>query len=106
MEKIVCQKCNQESFVKVEKVYENFVLVGEKKICAFCGEEVIEDDVIKIEKDTKNLFEQEKEKKICRDCVHYVINPWTQKCVLKKTYVDALDSCNQFRKRALQENNK
>ncbi|MFC1643618.1 hypothetical protein ACFL1F_00880 [Chlamydiota bacterium] len=97
--KIICPKCNQETFIKKEKVYQGFTPIGDRNICAFCNEE-IDEDKVKIKKDDKlEIFDEEKEKKVCRLCRHYVVNPWTQKCVLHKKYVEALDSCGDFIKR-------
>ena len=99
MKKILCHHCGNESFLKTEKIYDGFTPVGEKKVCAFCKEEIASEEAAPLEEKKPEFLSDESKKDVCRFCKHYVLNPWTQKCVLRNEYVEALDSCDEFKAR-------
>ena len=57
------------------------------------------EEVTVMDEKKPDILGEKTEKKVCRLCKHYVINPFTQKCVLHKKYVEALDSCDDFIKK-------
>lgn len=109
---IVCPLCGEESLVRREPVFEGFKKVGEKRFCSSCGGElpdeaseappadtrpsIFQDD----EPDTPDVFGDEERRRCCRYCVHYVLNPFTQRCGLHERDVEATDLCFDFEARA------
>lgn len=107
---IHCSACGAEAFLSREPVYEGFKKVGEALSCSACGfvfesEEsvpykekesvpVIFTDADRSEK--VEVFEAGENKRLCRYCVEYVVNPFMQFCSHHKKEVQATDSCEQF----------
>ncbi len=97
---IQCPQCGQKSALKIEKVFDDlFNLIGERKICAFCKFEFKEDEIQYASSKTPKIFDPKAERKICQYCRHYVMNAWTQKCMLWNKEVTATDSCEKFEKK-------
>ncbi len=95
-EKIFCPSCRQESTVKTEKKYDGFTPVGEVKTCAFCGYEFEGGGPEAIKEKAPDWAKGEGHKKVCHRCLHYLVNPFIQKCGLSQKEVKALDSCPKF----------
>jgi len=95
---IKCPQCGEKSFIKTENIYEGFKVIGVKKTCGLCGYEIKDEDKIEFIEDPK-ILSDEPEKKFCRDCIYYVVHPWTQKCTLLNKEVTALDSCEKFQRK-------
>ncbi len=106
---IQCTACGQESWVLREPLYEGFTKVGETFVCAACGHVYAsEDDVPYVvsrgpalftEADrtpAPAVFAEDEQKRLCRYCRHYVVNPFTQWCGVHKREVEATDTCDQF----------
>ena len=94
--KIFCPHCRQESAVNVVKKYDGFAEVGETVTCAFCGYEFGEEEPTVIEEKRPGWVDDDKLKKVCHRCHHYVINPFVQKCVLHQREIEAMDTCAEF----------
>ena len=94
--KIFCPHCRQESAIKIEKIYDGFTPVGETKTCAFCGHEFVDGEPAVIEEKIPEALKQRGERKVCYRCLHYVVNPFVQKCALHGKEVEALGSCPDF----------
>lgn len=107
---IICSECGAEAFLTREPVYDGLSKTGETLSCSACGfvfesEEVIPykekeaapqiftdaDRSVKIE-----VFEEGENKRLCRYCAEYVVNPFMQFCSHHKKEVQATDSCDEF----------
>lgn len=95
---ILCPKCGQKTPLKIQKIFDDhFNPVAEKKICSFCKLEFMADEKIPyLEAKTQTIFDPHAERRICQYCKNYVVNPWTQKCMLWNKEVTATDSCSSF----------
>ena len=106
---IVCTACGAETLVRREPVYEGFKKTGEQFVCVDCGHAYAsEDDVpFKERKSAKvfsdddlspavDVFDEDEKWKNCRYCIHYVVNPFTQRCSLHVKQVAATDLCEDF----------
>lgn len=107
---IICPHCDAETFLKRESVYEGLKKAGEALSCAACGfifsseSEVpfkahvaapnIFTDADRSEKVA--VFDEGENRRICRYCADYVVNPFMQFCSRHKKEVQATDSCPQF----------
>ena len=107
---IICLHCGAETFLKREPVYEGLKKIGETLSCAACGyifpseSEVpfkthaaapkIFTDADRSEKVA--VFDEGENRRICRYCADYVVNPFIQFCSRHKKEVQATDSCPQF----------
>jgi hypothetical protein len=97
---IECPNCRQKTPLKIEKVFDDqFRPIGEKKICSFCKFVFETEEIPIVHERTLNLFDPKAERHICQYCMHYVVNPWTQKCMLWNKEVTATDSCPKYEKR-------
>jgi hypothetical protein len=111
MIEILCTACGAEALLKREPVYEGFKKIGEALSCASCGhvyaseadvpfkakrkiEVFTEDD----RPDTIAVFTEDEKQRACRYCVHYVVNPFAQRCDLHRKFVEATDECGDFEK--------
>ena len=106
----ICLHCGAETFLKREPVYEGLKKIGETLSCAACGflfpseSEVpfkahvaapnIFTDADRSEKVA--VFDEGENRRICRYCADYVVNPFIQFCSRHKKEVQATDSCPQF----------
>ncbi len=110
---IVCAVCGRESLAIRQPVYEGFKKTGEVFTCASCGH-VYENEAdvpfkdkeetpkIFTEADRDSLpeiFDEKDDRRLCRHCAHYVINPFTQWCGLHRKEVEATDFCEQFKEK-------
>jgi len=106
---IVCSACGEEALLRREPVYEGFRKTGEKRICSACGHVFAsEDDVPYKEARAPSVFsdddrpaavavfDADERRRVCRYCVHYVVNPFTQRCGLHDRLVEATDTCDDF----------
>lgn len=106
---IQCPACGTDSLLIRRPVYDGFKKTGESLHCASCGHRFdSESDVpFKVSRSPKifteedrseevQLFEENEHRRLCRYCVHYVVNPFTQWCARHRKEVAATDSCPQF----------
>lgn len=113
---IDCSACGRETLLRREPVYEGFKKTGERLLCAGCGHLYArEEDVpfkdrsgprIFSESDksgTPRIFQGDEGKRTCRYCRHYVVNPFAQRCGLRRTFVEATDFCERFEKKPAAE---
>ncbi len=93
-----------------ESVYEGFSKIGEQLSCSACGfvfaseaevpfkekesAPVIFTDADRSEKVV--VFDEDENKRLCRYCAEYVVNPFMQFCARHKKEVQATDSCDDF----------
>jgi hypothetical protein len=45
------------------------------------------------------LFDEDEGRRTCRHCVHYLVNPFTQRCALHDKNIEATDTCLDFEAR-------
>jgi rubredoxin len=107
---IICRNCGADTLLNREAVYDGFTKTGEKLICSSCGfEYAAEADVPfkakkagpKIFTDADRsakveVFNEGENKRICRYCANYIVNPFTQFCAARKKEVQATDTCDRF----------
>jgi hypothetical protein len=106
---IVCSACGAETLLKRTPRYEGFRKVGEVLSCTACGHEFAgESDVPFRDRRAPRVFDDsdrsrpvqvfrdDEKGRICRHCRHYVVNPFTQRCDLRRKVVEATDSCDRF----------
>ena len=98
-----------------EAVYDGFRKIGETLTCPACGHRMTAGDsppaapkkpkgdaawarfAAEDQPESLNLFDVEAETgRLCRKCRHYVVHPFTQRCMLHDKEVAATDSCPQF----------
>ena len=107
---IICRNCGADTLLHREALYDGFTKTGEKLSCAACGfEYCAESDVpykaqemepvIFTEDDRPakvEVFDDAENKRLCRYCANYIVNPFTQFCSIHKKEVQATDTCSQF----------
>ncbi|MFO7871186.1 MAG: hypothetical protein R6V03_07110 [Kiritimatiellia bacterium] len=106
--RIACSACGEETFAKSVPVYENFRRTGEQFVCVSCGFQYASaDELPRKEAGKPRIFGKgdlspwadifsEEDTKNCRHCVHYTVNPFTQRCGLHEKTVKATDVCEDF----------
>ncbi len=113
---IICTACGADTFVLRQPLYEGFQKVGETFSCASCGH--VFESVDQVPYKTKqvvriftendqspsvNVFDEEEGPALCRYCVHYVVNPFTQWCGVHRREVQATDTCDRFERKPADE---
>jgi hypothetical protein len=118
---IICSACGRESLLRREPVYDGFAKVGERLSCMSCGHVFQNESEIVYKNRQKpgifgdadkpravrlfgpdetpskpRVFEQGENKRLCRYCAHYVVNPFVQRCALLRREVEATDTCEHF----------
>ena len=107
---IICRNCGADALLHREAVYDGFTKVGEKLTCSACGHEYAgeadvpfkskkADPVVFTEADRSKqveVFADAENRRLCRYCAHYIVNPFTQFCAIHKKEVQATDSCERF----------
>lgn len=95
----ICPNCKEKSFFVVKKEFDGFKVREKKQVCALCGYSFKEGEEMRFIKEKQLFDDTDKQKNFCKDCRHYVMHPWTQKCMHKNIEVTALDSCEEFEKK-------
>ena len=106
---IACPACGQDSLLKRAPKYDGFIKVGEILSCAACGYVFADEAQVPFRKkkplagfERKNIpappkvFRDSEAARLCRHCMHYVVNPFLQRCARTHKEVEATDSCAQF----------
>ena len=96
---ILCPHCSQEAPVKTKKIYQGLKYIGNQYTCGFCQYEFSENEIPWAEEKTLNVIDTTDTGHICQYCKHYIINPFTQRCLIHQKDVNATDSCAQFIKK-------
>lgn len=112
--KVICSNCNEDTFLRVEPVYEGFKKVGEKYFCMVCGCEYEQDNMPEeVEEENCSLFSADDLEKIpdifaddrdadnCSKCEYYIVNAFQQKCGITHEEVLATDICFNFNRKKL-----
>ncbi|MDD4102042.1 MAG: hypothetical protein PHU80_05350 [Kiritimatiellae bacterium] len=99
--------------VRTEPVYEGFKKTGEVFICVLCGARYASADEtpfahadtrpkIFTENDKPALpavFSDDERQRCCGWCLHFVVNPFNQRCGLNNRETQATDLCVRFEKK-------
>lgn len=107
---IICSKCGAETLLKREAVYEGFKKTGERLLCSSCGFEYAGEDAVPFKgkpadpeiftaadlPEKVKVFNEGENRRICRYCANYIVNPFTQYCALHRKEVQATDTCSRF----------
>ena len=108
---IICSECGADSLLNREAVYDGFTKTGEKLVCSNCGfeypsetevpfkEKRTEPEIFtEADRDAKvEVFEDSENRRLCRYCANYIVNPFTQFCAVHKKEVQATDTCDDFK---------
>jgi hypothetical protein len=110
---IVCPACGAEALLLRQPRYEGFTKVGESLRCAACGHFFAGEDEVPYKHRPEaeiftdadrsaevKVFSEGEADRLCRHCVHYVVNPFMQWCGLHKREVEATDTCGKFHRKA------
>ncbi len=110
---IICRACGADTLVVRQPVYEGFTKTGEAFTCAACGEVYTSEAEVPFKEKAEeasvfnaadrpaapSIFAADEGKQICRYCVNYVVNPFTQWCHVHRKEVEATDHCDHFERR-------
>jgi hypothetical protein len=109
---IICPACGKDTLLKRTPHYEGFKRVGDDLACSSCGHSFASEAEVPFKtKQQSTLFDRNELKnrprifkpgeaaRLCRHCVHYVVNPFVQRCALQRKEVEATDSCASFKVR-------
>ena len=108
---IICSNCGAEAFLNREPVYEGLAKTGERLRCSACGYEYPSEATVPFKARPKtpkvfsdadrsakvDVFDEGENRRLCRYCANYIVNPFTQYCSLHKKEVQATDTCGQFK---------
>lgn len=114
---IMCNHCGADALLQREAIYEGLSKTGERLLCSACGFEYASeadvpfkakaaDPVIFTEADRSkkiDVFKGDENRRLCRYCAHYIVNPFTQYCSVHKKEVQATDTCTRFSERSKTE---
>ena len=107
---IICSSCGADTLLNREAVYDGFTKTGEKLVCSSCGFEYASETEVpfkvkkvgpqvftEADRSVKvEVFDEGENKRICRYCANYTVNPFTQFCAIHKKEVQATDTCENF----------
>ncbi len=107
---IICRNCGADALLHREAVYDGFAKTGEKLTCSSCGFEYASEAEVpfkshkaepqiftEADRSAKiEVFDEGENRKICRYCANYTVNPFTQFCAIHKKEVQATDTCDRF----------
>ncbi len=104
-----CPGCGAFTLFVTEPVYDGFEKVGDRQKCTQCGHVLAETDPEIMVGEAKpgifsddelpekpEVFDESDTPTFCRHCVHYIVNPFTQRCGLHDKEVQATDTCGDF----------
>lgn len=107
---IICRNCGADTLLNREAVYDGFAKTGEKLACSSCGYEYASEEEVpfKAKKADPEIFTEAdrsakvevfyegENKRLCRHCANYIVNPFTQFCAIRKKEVQSTDTCGRF----------
>ena len=117
-----CPHCGASTFLKQESILDEagWRKIGEALFCAACSEKI--EDIVDeepnsfVQKDKKelsalaSLLGTEPEKKVrlqesagdthfCKDCKHFIVHPFMDRCALHEKDVNPMDDCDDYIKK-------
>lgn len=117
---IKCTTCDTVAVAKPEAIYEGFKKTGTQFICTACGEtypseeetpflQASEKPAIFTDDDKPDIisiFADDERQRCCGWCVHFVINPFSQRCGLSNLPTEATNLCVRFEKKEAEKKKK
>lgn len=105
-----CPACGAAGLTLRKPVFEGLRKTGERTVCAACGHDVEPGPAPDAPARPALFADTEPERapdpfagdargRLCRYCLHYVVNPFRQWCGAHRRDVDAMDACGQFEPR-------
>ncbi|RKX41374.1 MAG: hypothetical protein DRP64_11405 [Verrucomicrobia bacterium] len=115
---IMCSSCGADTLLNREAVYDGFIKTGEKLTCSSCGHVYASEEEVpfkshkaepqiftEADRSAKvEVFDEGENKRICRYCANYTVNPFTQFCAIHKKEVQATDTCGRFKQTEEKDN--
>lgn len=106
---INCPACGRETLLLRQPRYDGFKKVGDALSCSGCGHAFADEAEVPF-KDVRvaavftdadrsgdvKVFQKDERGRLCRYCMHYTVNPFTQYCARHKKEVAATDTCSAF----------
>ncbi|HEY8241314.1 MAG TPA: hypothetical protein VIH35_07705 [Kiritimatiellia bacterium] len=106
---IFCSACGADTLLVRKPKYEGFTKIGDLLTCASCGHEYASEEEVTFKKRpalnvfteadriaAPEVFHEDEKGRICRHCVSYIVNPFTQWCATHKKEVESTDTCDRF----------
>lgn len=106
---IICPACGKDTLLRRTPRYDGFRRVGENLVCSSCGHSFANEAEVPFKtkqpstlfdrselKNRPGIFKHDDANRLCRHCVHYVVNPFVQHCARQHKEVEATDSCARF----------
>ena len=106
---IRCSACGEDALLKRVPKYDGFKKVGEALSCGSCGHVYAGEAEVMFKGPSRprvfgdddapravRVFDEKEKDRLCRHCVHYVVNPFTQRCSKCQRIVEATDTCGDF----------
>jgi len=106
---ILCPVCGRESLLRRELIYDGFTKTGERLLCADCGHVFASEADVPFlcaskpavfsdedHPEAVKVFAEDEQRRCCRHCKHYVVNPFLQWCGRHRREVEATDLCDDF----------
>jgi hypothetical protein len=114
---IQCTACARVALVRVEPVYDGFRKTGEAFVCTACGHRyATRENTPFLAADRRprvftdqdkpaptRVFRDDERRKCCGWCLHFVVNPFNQRCGLTNREMQATDLCARFEARPAEE---
>jgi hypothetical protein len=119
-EKIQCPHCNRDSVAKTERVMDGWTLVGERLVCALCGEPLPDAEghtetaaagaelgalarLLGETPEQKTRLAADAGAHFCKDCVHFLRHPFVSRCLYHDRPTEPMDDCPDFSPRPSDE---
>ncbi|HOW97720.1 MAG TPA: hypothetical protein P5567_01410 [Kiritimatiellia bacterium] len=109
---IICSACGAEALLMREPRYEGFRRIGETLTCSACRHEYPSEEEVPFKAAARpvvfsdadrpapvRLFQEGEADRLCRHCLHYVVNPFMQWCGVHRKEVEATDTCSRFKRK-------
>lgn len=113
---IICTACGADTLLIRQPRYEGFQKIGETFSCASCGHVFESAELVPYkakhavrifteadQSPAVKVFDEGQGPALCRYCVHYVVNPFTQWCSVHRREVQATDTCDRFERKPADE---
>lgn len=107
---IRCTACGRVALARAEPRYEEFRKVGEEFVCTACGRRYATREGTPFVNDggaprvfgaadrpeRVRVFRDDERRRCCGWCLHFVVNPFGQRCGLTNRETEATDLCERF----------
>jgi len=114
---IQCTACGRAALVRIEPVYDGFRRTGEAFVCTSCGHRYASREATpflaadrrphvfteKDKPDPARVFRADERRRCCGWCMHFVVNPFNQRCGLTNREMQATDLCIRFAPKPAEE---